>query len=157
MARVELKSQDAVSGKEGEAYAIIDGRRHLLFCAEKVKIDFEKIKTEIKTIGRRSPGNKSNGFKLKGEMTVLQPEDIFTEICIEYIRTGKDLYFDLLINNNDPATEAGSKQTIVRDCNIDNATLAMLTAEDDPLKQDVSFTCEDIDLLKKYKRLSYGN
>ncbi|MBU5440291.1 phage tail tube protein [Tissierella sp. MSJ-40] len=154
---VELKSKDAISGKEGRAYMIVDGRRHLLFCAKKIKIDFEKQKTEIKTIGRRVTGHKAAGFSLKGEMTILQPEDIFTEMAIDYIRTGQDMYFELLIENDDPTSEAGSKQTIVRECNLDSATLAMLDAESDTLEQEVSFTCEDIDIIKKYKKLSYGN
>ncbi|MEW8973934.1 MAG: phage tail tube protein [Tissierellaceae bacterium] len=157
MSRIELKSKDVVSGKEGQAYLVINGRRHLLFCAKKIKIDFEKQKSEIKTIGRRATGHKATGFSLKGEMTILQPEDIFTEMVIEYIRTGQDIYFELLIENDDPTSEAGNKQTIVRDCNIDSATLAMLDAEADSLEQEVSFTCEDIDIIKKYNRLSYGN
>jgi hypothetical protein len=157
MSRIELKSKDAIAGKEGRAYAIIDGRRHLLFCAKKIKIDFEKHKADVKTIGRRVVGKKATGYSLKGSMTILQPEDIFTEMCIEYIKTGQDMYFELLIENDDPTSEAGNKQTIVRDCNIDSATLAMIDADVEMLEQECGFTCEDIDILKKYRPLSYGN
>lgn len=156
MSRVELKSKDAISGKEGYAYAIIRGERHLLFCAKKIKITLEKEKADIKTIGRRVTGKKTKGYSLKGEMTILQPEDIFTELCLEYIRTGVDVYFELLIVNDDPSSEAGEKQTIVRDCNIDSTALAMIDESVDALEQEISFTCEDIDILKKFNKLSYA-
>lgn len=156
MAGVELKSKDAIGGKEGYAYAIVNGERHLLFAAKRVKITFEKEKADIKTIGRRVIGKKTKGFSLKGEMTIYQPEDLFTEMCLQYIHSGVDLYFELLIVNDDPSSEAGDKQTIARDCNIDSATLAMIDGDMDALEQEISFTCEDIDILKRFRRLSYA-
>ncbi len=156
MSDVILKSKDAISGKAGRAYAIINGERHLLFTIKKVKISMEKEKVDVKTIGRKVTGKKATGFNLKGEMTILEPEDIFTQMTLDYLKTGKDLYFELLIINDDPASDAGKKETIVKDCNLDSITLAELDTDKDILDQEISFSCEDVELLKRFNKLSYS-
>ena len=48
-----LNSQDAISGKEGRAYAKINGNNEEMFFAKTVEASIEKAKSEIKAIGKR--------------------------------------------------------------------------------------------------------
>lgn len=157
MLRTELKPGDAIVGKEGQAFAIIGSKRINLFTAKKIKVTAEKEKAELKTIGRRTTGNKTKGVKLKVEMTIYEPEDIFDDIMLDYINAGKDLYFEILIENEDPTSEAGMKQMLVTGVNLDSTTLAELDADKDFLEKDVSATAEGIQRLQKFNRLSYAD
>ncbi|MFQ8599980.1 MAG: phage tail tube protein, partial [Oscillospiraceae bacterium] len=91
-----LKAEDTVSGKEARAQIIIGGKVQELFYAKKVEATIEKNKAEINTIGNRGTGHKTNGWNGTGSMTIYYVTSLFREKIIEYIKTGRDFYFDLV-------------------------------------------------------------
>ena len=130
-----LNTQDTISGKEGRAYAKINGSNEELFFAKTIEANLEKNKSEIKALGRRMTGHKTTGMSGSGSMTIYYMSPLFRSLAKEYKDTGKDLFFDLVIENNDPASAAGKQSVLLMDVNLDSTVLAMLDADsDDPLE-----------------------
>ena len=150
----KLKSFDPISGKEGVAYAKINGNNEELFFAKTIEATVEKAKSEIKAIGRRMTGHKTTGMSGSGKMTLYYLTPLFRQMLKQYKDTGVDIYFDLVVENNDPSSSAGKQTTLLMDCNLDSVLLTKLDADsDDPLEEDADFTFEDYDILEEFTKI----
>lgn len=150
----KLKSFDPISGKEGVAYAKINGNNEELFFAKTIEATVEKAKSEIKAIGRRMTGHKTTGMSGSGSMTLYYLTPLFRQMVKQYKDTGVDIYFDLVVENNDPSSSAGKQTTLLMDCNLDSVLLTKLDADsDDPLEEDADFTFEDYDILQEFNKI----
>ena len=150
----KLKSYDPISGKEGVAYAKINGNNEELFFAKTIEATVEKAKSEIKAIGRRMTGHKTTGLNGTGSMTLYYLTPLFRQMLKQYKDTGVDIYFDLVVENSDPSSSAGKQTTLLMDCNLDSVLLTKLDADsDDPLEEDADFTFEDYDILQEFNKI----
>lgn len=150
----KLKSFDPISGKEGVAYAKINGNNEELFFAKTIEASVEKAKSEIKAIGRRMTGHKTTGMSGSGKMTLYYLTPLFRQMLKQYKDTGVDIYFDLVVENNDPSSSAGKQTTLLMDCNLDSVVLTKLDGDsDDPLEEDADFTFEDYDFLQEFTKI----
>ena len=150
----KLKSFDPISGKEGVAYAKINGNNEELFFAKTIEASVEKAKSEIKAIGRRMTGHKTTGMSGSGSMTLYYLTPLFRQMLRQYKDTGVDIYFDLVVENNDPSSSAGKQTTLLMDCNLDSVVLTKLDGDsDDPLEEDADFTFEDYDILQEFTKI----
>lgn len=150
----KLKSYDPISGKEGVAYAKINGNNEELFFAKTIEATVEKAKSEIKAIGRRMTGHKTTGMSGSGKMTLYYLTPLFRQMLKQYKDTGVDIYFDLVVENNDPSSSAGKQTTLLMDCNLDSVLLTKLDGDsDDPLEEDADFTFEDYDILQEFNKI----
>ena len=150
----KLKSFDPISGKEGVAYAKINGNNEELFFAKTIEASVEKAKSEIKAIGRRMTGHKTTGMSGSGKMTLYYLTPLFRQMLKPYKDTGVDIYFDLVVENNDPSSSAGKQTTLLMDCNLDSVVLTKLDGDsDDPLEEDADFTFEDYDILQEFTKI----
>ena len=150
----KLKSFDPISGKEGVAYAKINGNNEELFFAKTIEATVEKAKSEIKAIGRRMTGHKTTGLNGIGSMTLYYLTPLFRQMLKQYKDTGVDIYFDLVVENSDPSSSAGKQTTLLMDCNLDSVLLTKLDADsDDPLEEDADFTFEDYDILEEFTKI----
>lgn len=153
MAGKLLNPNDAISGKEGRAIITLDGEVHDLFFVKKVEAKITKTKAQIKTIGRRSTGNKTTGWEGSGTLTLWYVTSIFRQKMVGYIKTGKDFYFDLVVENEDPSSATGKQTMAMYNCNIDEAILAALDVDADGLEEEVPFTFEDADILQGFNEI----
>ena len=150
----KLKSFDPISGKEGVAYAKINGNNEELFFAKTIEASVEKAKSEIKAIVRRMTGHKTTGMSGSGKMTLYYLTPLFRQMLKQYKDTGVDIYFDLVVENNDPSSSAGKQTTLLMDCNLDSVVLTKLDGDsDDPLEEDADFTFEDYDILQEFTKI----
>ena len=150
----KLKSFDPISGKKGVAYAKINGNNEELFFAKTIEASGEKAKSEIKAIGRRMTGHKTTGMSGSGKMTLYYLTPLFRQMLKPYKDTGVDIYFDLVVENNDPSSSAGKQTTLLMDCNLDSVVLTKLDGDsDDPLEEDADFTFEDYDILQEFTKI----
>lgn len=150
----ELKAPDTISGKEGVAYAKIGENNEELFFAKTIEATVEKLKSEVKSIGKRMTGNKTTGLKGTGSMTIYYMTPLFRKLLKDYKDTGKDTYFDMLINNSDPASSAGSQSMLLMGVNLDATVLAKLDGDsDDPLEEDADFTFEDFSINTEFTKV----
>lgn len=146
-----LSSPDSINGKEGRAYAKINGNNEELFMAKTVESTVEKTKSEIKSIGRRMTGHKTTGASGSGSMTLYYVTPLFRQMVKQWKDTGRDIYFDMVVENDDPESSAGKQSVLLMGCNLDSVILAKLDGDsDDALDEEVSFTFEDFDILQPF-------
>lgn len=148
-----LHAPDAISGKEGRAYAVINGNVEELFYAKNIEARVEKTKSEIKALGRRATQHKVTGWTGTGTMTLYYMSPVFRRMMLEYIRTGRDIYFTLVVTNEDPASTAGRQTVVLKECNIDSVVLAKFDVDADELDEEVPFTFSDFDLPDQFNAL----
>jgi len=149
-----MNAKDAVSAKLATIYWIQGNRRKRLMQAKNLKASAEKKKVKVAILGRQSEGNKSVGLSYSGSLTIYQNTDLFTEMMLELQKTGVDQYFDLLVVNDDPTSAAGERIVTLKDCNIDNADLALFDADGEFNEQELNFTFESFDINQKFQELA---
>ena len=146
-----LNAPDTISGKEGRAYAKIDGNNEDLFFAKTIESTVEKSKSEVKAIGKRMTGHKTTGGNGTGSMTLYYMTPLFRQMIKQWKETGQDIYFDMVVENDDQESSAGKQSALLIGCNLDSVVLAKLDGDsDDPLDEDVDFTFEDFDILTPF-------
>ena len=149
-----LNAPDTISGKEGRAYAKIDGNNEELFMAKTIEANVEKNKSEIKAIGKRMTGHKTTGANGSGSMTLYYMTPLFRAMIKQWKETGVDVYFDMVVENDDQESSAGKQSVLLIGCNLDSVVLAKLDGDsDDALDEDVDFTFEDFDILTPFAKI----
>lgn len=149
-----LNAPDTISGKEGRAYAKINGNNEELFMAKTIETNVEKNKSEIKAIGKRMTGHKTTGANGAGSMTLYYMTPLFRAMIKQWKETGVDVYFDMVVENDDQESSAGKQSTLLIGCNLDSVVLAKLDGDsDDALDEDVDFTFEDFDILTPFAKI----
>lgn len=149
-----LNAPDTISGKEGRAYAKIDGNNEDLFMAKTIEASVEKAKSEVKAIGKRMTGHKTTGGNGTGSMTLYYLTPLFRQLVKRWKETGVDIYFDMVVENEDPSSAAGKQSILLIGCNLDSVVLAKLDGDsDDPLDEDIDFTFEDFDILTPFNQI----
>lgn len=141
-----LEVYDVISGGEGRAYAILDGNKEELFYAKSIEATATKQKNTFGALGRRQRLSKANGAELTGNLTMYYCTSVFRKAMIDYIKTGKDLYFDLVVENNDDTSTRGSQVIILKNVNLDSTVLTKLDIDSTELDEEMSFTFDDVDM-----------
>jgi hypothetical protein len=119
-----------------------------------VEAKAEKVKVEVPILGRRSKGNKTVGLKYSGSATMHYNTSIFRKQVLEYKRTGKDAYIEMVITNEDNTTDLGRQTTTLLGVNLDSVILAKFDADsDDYLNEDFDFTFEDFEMPEEFNEL----
>ncbi|WP_409968726.1 phage tail tube protein [Bengtsoniella intestinalis] len=149
-----LHAKDTISGKEGVAYAKIDGNNEELFFAKAITASVKKTKSQVTAIGKRMVGHKTSGGEGTGSMTLYLLTPLFRQLLSDWKSSGADTYFDLVIENDDPSSNAGKQVVQLIDVNLDETLLAYLDGDsDDPLEEEVKFTFEDFEILTAFTQI----
>ncbi|WP_282938990.1 phage tail tube protein [Paenibacillus sp. RC67] len=151
-----LKANDTISGQEGRAYATINGQVEEMFYIKKLEGKVEKEKSEVKTLGRRGTQHKAKGWKGSGSMTIYYVTSVFREMMLDYIKKGKDTYFDVQVINEDPSSSVGKQTVVLKGVNLDSVIMALLDTGSDALEEEVSFTFDDVDILDPFGKPIMG-
>lgn len=145
-----FRFKDTLNGAEGRAYATIDGNVELLAYLKKIDAKVEKEKSDGKTLGRRMTQHKAKGSKGSGTMTIYYITSVFRKMMSEYIKTGKDTYFDIQVVNEDPTSSVGKQTVVLKNVNIDSVTVAKIDIDSDALDEEIAFTFDDFTLLDEF-------
>ena len=151
---VTMKASDTINGANGSCYVTINGSRYLLMQLVNVKASGKINSEKIPIMGQTNKGNKPGTLEYSGSASIHYATDVLREMIYSYQETGEMMYFDMLIENNDPNSKAGRKSTILKDCCLIDATIAMLDADKSTLDEDISFTFERFEMPEKFKNLS---
>ena len=150
-----LKAGDVISGQEGWASMLVHDasgdRVEDLFMVKTLSATAEMEKTDVYTLGKRGAQHKPNGWSGSGSMTIYYITSLFRRMALQYIKTGKPVYFDMTVTNNDPGSTVGSQTTVLKCCSLDEVILAKFDVESDVLDETVSFTFDDVDLLDEFQ------
>lgn len=151
-----LKAGDTISGQEGRAYATIDGDVEEMFYVKSLEAKAEKQKTEVKTLNKRGTQHKANGWVGTGNMTIYYTTTRFRQLMLDYIKTGKDTYFDIMIVNEDPSSSIGKQTVVLKSVNLDSVIMAKVDTESEVLEEDIDFTFDDVDVPDSFKAPTLG-
>ncbi len=145
-----LKAMDVISGQEAVATMNVNGTIVDLFFAKQVEATFTKEKIDVRTLGNRAKQKKTVGWEGTGTMSVYYVSSIFREMAVEYIKTGKDLYFDLVITNEDKTSTIGSQTVALYDVNLDATVLAKFDTESQVMDENMNFTFTGAEILESF-------
>ena len=151
-----LKAGDTISGQEGRAYATINGQVEEMFYIRTLEATIEKQKTEVRTLGRRGVQHKASGWTGSGTMTIYYVTTLFRQLMLDYIKNGRDVYFDVTIVNEDPTSSIGRQTVVLKNVNLDSVMAARLDTETEVLDEDIDFTFDDMDILDSFGRPILG-
>lgn len=149
-----MRAENAISGKMGKAFATIDGEVHEMMYLKNIEATAEKKKVEVPVLGRTGNQHKAGGWNGTGSATVYYVTSKFRELMLQYIKTGRDFYLDILIENDDPTSSAGRQTTILKGVNFDSIVMAKLDIETETLDEELSFTYNDVDMPNKFRDLT---
>lgn len=143
--------QQAVSGKQAKAFAIINGNIEELFYARSLEATMEKNKVDVPRLGKTNNAQKPSGWNGTGTLTIYYMTSLFRRLAIDYVKTGRDIYFDLQVINEDSNTNIGKQTVTLKECNLDSVVLARFdVTSDDPLEEEMPFTFHDCDMLEEF-------
>ena len=149
-----MNAKDAISASQAECFVTIEGNRYNFMQAINLEANVEKTKSEIPILGRTGKGNKTTGWKGTGSATFHYNTSIFRQLLYRYKETGEDVYFDIQVTNEDPASSVGRQTVILKDCNVDGGILAKFDADAEYLDEDMDFTFEDWGMPETFKMLT---
>ena len=149
-----MNSKDAISGALGTCYIETEDSRYEFMQVINLEANFEKIKAEVPILGKTGKGNKATGWKGTGSATFHYNTSIFREMMEKFKNTGEDVYFSIMIVNNDPTSSVGFQTVILKNVNIDGGILAKLDVEADYLDEDMDFTFDDFEIPTKFTTLT---
>ncbi|MDY8046585.1 phage tail tube protein [Paenibacillus polymyxa] len=151
-----LKAGDTISGQEGRAFATINGNVEEMFYVKTLEATAEKEKTDVKTLGKRGTQHKANGWSGSGSMTIYYTTTRFRQLMLDYIKTGKDTYFDIMIVNEDPSSSIGKQTVVLKSVNLDSVIMAKVDTDSEVLDEDIDFTFDDVDVPDSFNAPTLG-
>jgi hypothetical protein len=152
-----MNAKDTVSASLAECFITINGDRYNFMQAINLEASVEKTKSEIPILGKTGKGNKSTGWKGTGSATFHYNTSIFRKMLYEFKNSGKDIYFEIQVTNEDPTSSVGKQTVILKDCNIDGGLLTKFDADAEYLEEDLDFTFEDFEINHEFNMLSGMN
>ena len=151
-----MKAPNAISAKMAECYIMLDGQRYNFMSAINVEVTFEKNKTEVPILGRMNRGHKSTSSTITGSAEFHLNTSIWRDLAYRFQQTGEDVYFDMIIVNEDvTASEVGRQSITLYGCNFDSVILAAFDADsDDTLTESMDFTAESFEIGEKFNMMA---
>lgn len=148
-----MVSGDAIAASLAQCFVTIGDKRYNLMQAINLEANFKKIKAKIPILGKPGKGNKAVGWEGTGKCTLHYNQSVFRRMMLEYKDTGKDVYFDMQIINEDPTSGVGRQEIMLIDCNIDGGILAKFDADAEYLDEEVEFTFDDFSMPEEFAQL----
>lgn len=153
-----IKARDTINGAEGSAFITQNGRNIEIACLRNIVVQSAIQSNDMRVVGTRKIQEKISGVKLTGSGNVYYGTPIFSDMVLQYIRTGVMPEFDLQIVNNDPTTTVGTQNMIYTGCVLTgNIPLSVLNDEEAMLNFDFTFTVGDVAQIESFSEpTSYG-
>lgn len=154
MSNTTMNAWDAISATKAECYVTIENNRYNFMQALNLEAKIEKVKSEVPILGRTMKGNKTIGLKGTGSATFHYNTSIFRKLLYQFQETGRDIYFDIQVTNEDPTSNAGRQTVILKDCNLDGGIIAKFDADAEYLEDEFDFTFESWEMPETFKALT---
>lgn len=147
-----LLAKDTVNGAEGSVVITQDGKNQVIAGMKKILTTAGLQSQEMRVVGTRIIQGKPNGVKQTGKGTIYYGSNVFTDMVLEYINTGKAPYFDIQITNNDPTTSIGQQVVAYYGCTLTGEIpISILDDEEAMLNYEFEFTYTNAKRLEAFK------
>lgn len=146
-----LLAKDTVNGAEGSIVITVDGKNYEVACMKNIKTTASIQSQDMRVIGTRKIQQKPNGAKLTGTGNIYYGSNIFTDMVLEYINTGRMPQFDIQITNSDPTVSVGEQAMAYYGCTLTgDIPLSILDDQEAMLNYDFSFSYTDVARLQAF-------
>ncbi len=153
MSQTLMRGCDAIAAPLAQCYVTLEGKRYNFM----QMIDFEarmiKIRQELPILGKNGVGHKSGGWRGVFSGHAHFNQSVLRSMLYAYKQTGKEVYFDIQVTNEDPACGAGAQTVILLDCTLDGGVLTKFDANGKFLTEAVSGTFEDFRIPQQFASL----
>lgn len=147
-----LLAKDTVNGAEGTIVITVDGKNHEVACMKNIKTTASIQSQDMRVIGTRKIQQKPNGAKLTGTGNIYYGSNIFTDMVLEYINTGKMTQFDIQITNSDPTVSVGEQAMAYYGCTLTgDIPISILDDQEAMLNYDFNFSYTDVARLQAFR------
>ncbi len=137
-------SRQVLGGKWGKCFVTVGDETFDLITLKNVEIKYDKSKSEVNQLNDAVTKHKTSGISYTGSATIYYQTPLFRKMALEYATTGKDIYFNMQIINDDVGSDAGTQSVYANGCNIDSGVIAILDVESDALEESIDFTINEI-------------
>lgn len=146
-----LLERDALNGKAGKAFAVINNKNVEMFGLKKFQSDAEFQTADFTVVGTSVVQKKVKGVSLTGSATVYYGTPVFLDMLQTYLKTGELPYFTFLITNDDKSTSVGSQTVALYNVKLDKLPIAYLDDSVDFLTMDITFSFTGMEVLQAFK------
>ena len=147
-----LLAKDTVNGAEGTIVITVDGKNYEVACMKNIKTTASIQSQDMRVIGTRKIQAKPNGAKLTGTGNIYYGSNIFTDMVLEYINTGKMTQFDIQITNSDPTVSVGEQAMAYYGCTLTgDIPISILDDQEAMLNYDFNFSYTDVARLQAFR------
>lgn len=133
---------NTVDGAMADCQVILGGRQYNFMQAICLRTDFQVI---------RGKDGKITGWTGTGMLRFHYSDSVLRRIMIQSKESGEDVYFDMLVTNDDPASQMGRQTVLLKKCRIDSGAVALFDAEPPFLEDFVKFTFKDFEFKEKFQ------
>jgi len=142
-----------VEGRRGVITAVIAGNVEELAEIKNITANIAKNKSSYRVMGDPADRHKSAGWAGTGSFTYHWVTSRWQKMLIDYAKTGIDVYFTMVITNDDPGSSAGRNSVKLGQCNIDGGDIAMLDIDTDMLEGSCDYTFSEVDNMEAFNAL----
>lgn len=147
-----MKVENTLNGNEGKGFVTIDGKTRELFELQKLEAVIELIVSERKVLGNRMVQHKVVGAKGTGSITMYFNNAELLKTVQTYLQKGKIPEISIQAYNEDPASDVGRQEMILRDVIISKLLAVKLDGDsEDALTHESDFTFNRMDGLEYFK------
>ena len=146
-----LLARDTLNGAEGKVTVTIAGRIQEVAGMRNITTNAEIQANDMRVIGTRKIQSKNNGAKLTGTGNIYYGSNLWTDMVLQYIKTGVMPEFDITVTNSDPTTSVGSQVMAYYGCTLTGTIpLSILNDEEAMLNYDFNFAYTDVERLQAF-------
>ena len=147
-----LLAKDTLNGAEGKIFITQNGKNMEIAGMRNIRTNAEIQTQDMRVIGTRKIQQKSNGAKMTGTGNLYYGSNIFTNMVLEYIKTGIMPEFDIqLTNTEESSATLGSQVMAYYGCTLTGTIpLSILDSEESMLNYDFNFAYTDVQRLQAF-------
>lgn len=145
-------AKDTVNGAEGKIFITQNGKNMEIAGMRNIRTNAEIQTQDMRVIGTRKIQQKSNGAKMTGTGNLYYGSNIFTNMVLEYIKTGIMPEFGIqLTNTEESSATLGSQVMAYYGCTLTGTIpLSILDSEESMLNYDFNFAYTDVQRLQAF-------
>lgn len=151
---IVMKSKDTVSARLAECSITIKGRRYNFMQMIDFEATIDKTKGAVPRLGAIMIGHKSYAMEGTFSGTMHYNQSVMRELLVDFKNTAEDVYFEIQISNDDPASDAGRQTVIFYDCLTDGGVLSKFDADGEYIDEPIDGTFDDFSIAQDFTELA---
>lgn len=148
-----MKAKDAISARLAECFVTINSRRYNFMQMIDCEFKIDKTKGTVPRLGTIMIGHKSYAMEGTFSGTAHYNQSVLRELMVDFKKTGADTYFEIQVENDDPASAAQGQTVIFYDCLMDGGVLAKFNGDEEYLDEPIEGTFDDFSIPKDFTEL----